>query len=164
MKVSDFDIEFIKFKNEKDSVCFKIDDTFFLLKENSLYDSCDIDTQIECEKNESTLTLNYKLDGHVASQCERCLRDIKISINSVHNEVLKLTANEKLLQEENYLSVNHQVYCTYDSIYEQICLNMPTRLICENSTINKKCEIAHPETPADEVVDDRWAELKKLIK
>jgi hypothetical protein len=42
---------------------------------------------------------------------------------------------------------------------------MPTRLICENSEIQKKCNIEHLDTnPIDKPVDDRWAELKKLIK
>jgi uncharacterized metal-binding protein YceD (DUF177 family) len=42
---------------------------------------------------------------------------------------------------------------------------MPTRLICENSEIQKKCTIEHLDTkPTDKRVDDRWAELKKLIK
>jgi uncharacterized metal-binding protein YceD (DUF177 family) len=164
MKLSNFDIDFIKFKNEKDIVCFKIDDTFFLLKENSLYNHGDIDIKIQCEKSDGTITLNYKLNGHIASRCERCLLPIKIDVNSDRNEVLKLTLNDELLQEENYLSVNHQVYSAYDSIYEQICLSMPTRLICENSISNKPCEIDHPETTEENVVDDRWSELKKLIK
>ncbi len=164
MKLSDFDIEFIKFKNEKDTVRFKINNTFFQLKENSLYDKCDINVEIECTKNDSTLTLDYKLNGYVETQCERCLTDIKLSANGHRNEVLKLTSNEELLQEENYLSVNHQVYSTYDSIYEQICLNLPFRLICENSISNNKCEIAHPAAAETKAVDDRWAELKKLIK
>lgn len=164
MKLSDFDIEFIKFKNEKDVVRFKLEDTFFQLKENSLYDRCDIDTEIQCEKNDATLTLDYKLTGHVLSLCERCLQEIKIKADGSRIEVLKLTSNEELLQEETYLSVNHQVYSTYDSIYEQICLNMPTRLICENSIDNKKCEIAHQHPTDNTIVDDRWAELKKLIK
>lgn len=164
MKLSDFDIDFIKFKNEKDTVRFKVDDTFFQLKENSLYDRGEIDIEIQCEKNESTLTLDYKLDGYVNSQCERCLEDIKMSVASERNEVLKLTLDDELLKEENYLNVNHQIYPAYDSIYEQICLSMPSRLICENSTKNKECKIDHPETTADDVVDERWAELKKLIK
>jgi hypothetical protein len=41
---------------------------------------------------------------------------------------------------------------------------MPTRLICENSLTNKQCEIDHSETADEDVVDERWSELKKLIK
>ncbi|MBT6236133.1 DUF177 domain-containing protein [Bacteroidia bacterium] len=164
MKLSDFDIEFIKFKNEKDTFTFKLNDTFFQLKENSLYDRCDIDAKIDCLKNDNTLVLDYTLIGTVFSSCERCLSEIKLLLDSTRNEVLKLTSNEDLLQEENYLSVNNQVYSTYDSLYEEICLSMPTRLICENSLTNKQCEIDHSETADEDVVDERWSELKKLIK
>lgn len=164
MKLNDFDIDFIKFKNEKDAVRFEINDTFFTLKENSLYAQCDIAVEVACEKNDSTLTLVYEMVGHVYSQCERCLNDISIAVKITNNDVLKLTNDEELLKQENYLSTNHQVYSTYDSIYEQICLSMPTRLICENSETNKICEIAQPQSASDEVIDERWAELKKLIK
>ena len=37
MKLSEFDIDFNKFKNEKDTFRFKLTDAFFELKENSLY-------------------------------------------------------------------------------------------------------------------------------
>jgi len=52
----------------------------------------------------------------------------------------------------------------YDSLYEQICLSLPSRKICENSTIQKACEIDHPAAEVKEEVDERWVELKKLIK
>jgi uncharacterized metal-binding protein YceD (DUF177 family) len=37
-------------------------------------------------------------------------------------------------------------------------------LICENSEIQKKCTIEHLDSnETDKEVDERWAELKKLI-
>ena len=134
MKLSDLNIDFIKFKNEKDSFNFKLNDTFFSLKENSLFDSCEIDLQVDCEKSDSTIKIDFAFDGFVSMDCERCLNPIKIEINANHQERLKLTADIELLEsEESYLSFNHQVYNIYDVVYEQICLNMPTRKICETS-------------------------------
>jgi len=165
MKLSEFDINFNKFKNEKDHFSFKLNDAFFELKENSLYQHGDLNVDIQCEKFEDTIILDYTFKGNIKSHCERCLKKIKIHINTFRQDVLKLTLNNDLLNEENYLSVNHPVYSVYDSIYEQICLDMPTRLICENSEIQNKCTIEHLDTnPKDKKVDDRWAELKKLIK
>jgi len=165
MKLSEFDIDFNKFKNEKDFFSFKLNDAFFELKENSLYQHGDFNIDIQCEKFEDTIILDYTFKGNIKSHCERCLKKIKIHINTFRQDVLKLTLNNDLLNEENYLSVNHPVYSVYDSIYEQICLDMPTRLICENSEIQKKCTIEHLDTkPTEKRVDDRWAELKKLIK
>lgn len=165
MKLSDFNIEFIKFKNDTHNFTYKLSDTFFGLKLNSLYQNCDIDVQVLCKRNENNISLDYVLDGFVHSTCERCLEDIKLELKSSRNEVLRLTSNDELLEEENYLSVNHQIYNTYDSIYEEICLSMPTRKICKLSLNQQECEIDHQETAQNEdVVDDRWAELKKLIK
>lgn len=165
MKLSEFDIDFNKFKNEKDTFRFKLTDAFFELKENSLYQHGDFDVEIQCEKFEDTIVLDYSFVGHIKSQCERCLNQIKIHINTSRQDVLKLTLDNNLLNEENYLSVNHPVYSVYDSIYEQICLDIPTRLICENSEIQKKCTIEHLDSnEPDKEVDERWAELKKLIK
>ena len=165
MKLSEFDIDFNKFKNEKDFFSFKLNDAFFELKENSLYQHGDFNIDIQCEKFEDTIILDYTFKGNIKSHCERCLKKIKIHINTFRQDVLKLTLNNDLLNEENYLSVNHPVYSVYDSIYEQICLDIPTRLICENSEIQKKCTIEHLDTKLIEKrVDDRWAELKKLIK
>ncbi|MBT8326901.1 MAG: DUF177 domain-containing protein [Bacteroidia bacterium] len=165
MKLSDLNIDFIKFKNEKDSFNYKLNDTFFHLKENSLFDSCDINLHIECEKSDSTIKIDFAIDGFISTNCERCLKPIKIAIKSEYQEVLKLTANLELLDsEENYLPVNHQVYNIYDTVYEQICLTMPTRKICETSLSKEKCELNYQSENQDNPVDERWAELKKLIE
>lgn len=165
MKLTEFDIDFIKFKNETDQTHYKLENTFFGLKENSLYTSCDIDVKVVCRRNEDNIKLNYQLKGYVFSQCERCLKDIKLSIDAAEEEVLKLTSNDALLKEESYISINHQVYNIYDSLYEYICLNMPTRKICELSESKEECNIEHQTPDVDEdIVDERWAELRKLIK
>ena len=164
MKLSDFDIDFIKFNNEKDVFDFKINDLFFGLKENSLYENCNLLATVNCEKKESTIKVNYAITGTVATQCERCLEDINIEIDSTTEEVLKLTGNPELLALEDYLSAAHQVYNVYDSIYEQICIAMPLRKICKNSLTKKKCEITYTNPDADKPADDRWDKLKSLIK
>jgi uncharacterized metal-binding protein YceD (DUF177 family) len=165
MKLSEFDIDFIKFKNEKDQFHYKLNNEFFGLKENSLYHSGDIDVAIVCERNENTISVDYTFDGFVAAECERCLDDIKLEVTIAYNELIKLTPNESLLAEENYISINHPVYNVYDTLYEQICLSIPLRRICENSTKNQECKIDHLSTSSDEhVEDERWAQLKKLIK
>lgn len=164
MKLSDFDIDFIKFNNEIDVFDFKLNDKFFGLKENSLYNRCNLLTMVNCEKKESTIKVTYTIAGTVATQCERCLEDIDIEINSSAEEILKLTSNPELLATEYYLSASHQVYNVYDTIYEQICVAMPLRKICKNSITKKKCEITYTNSDADKPVDDRWNKLKNLIK
>ncbi len=164
MKLSDFDIDFIKFKNEKDSISLKIEDAFFGLKENSLYQSGDLTVTLQCEKKDATVSIDYHIVGYINTNCERCLKPIKIDIDATNKVVLKLTGNEELLQEENYLAVNHQVYSTYDSIYELICLNMPVRKLCEVSQTKDQCELNYQSPEVEKPTDDRWDVLKKLIE
>jgi uncharacterized protein len=164
VKLSYFDIDFIKFKNEKDAFTLELKDTFFGLKEKSLYNSGNLLVTIDCEKKDSTINLNYHIAGYLNTKCERCLKAIKIDLDATNLEVLKLTGNEELLQEENYISANHQVYSTYDSIYELICLNMPTRKLCENSQAKNQCELNYQAPKEEKPIDDRWEVLKKLIK
>jgi len=166
MKLSDFDIDFIKFKNEKDQFHFEMNNKFFGLKENSLYHSGDIDVAVTCERNENTISVDYILNGMVTGECERCLDDIQLEVKITHNELIKLTSSESLLTEENYISFHHPVYNVYDTLYEQVCINMPLRKICENSTKKQECKIDdHLSTSTNETIEDeRWAQLKKIIK
>ena len=102
----------------------------------------------------------------VTGECERCLDDIQLEVKITHNELIKLTSSESLLTEENYISIHHPVYNVYDTLYEQVCINMPLRKICENSTKKQECKIDdHLSTSTNETIEDeRWAQLKKIIK
>ncbi len=164
MKLSNFDIDFIKFNNETDVFDFKLNNLFFGLKENSLYNNCDLLVKVNCEKKEGTIKLNYTINGIVYTECERCLEDIEIEINPTTEEVIRLTSNPDLLATEHYLSASHQVYNVYDTIYEQICIAMPLRKICKNSITKKKCELTYTNSEDDKPADDRWDKLKNLIK
>ena len=164
MKLTEFNIDFIKFKNETDTFALKLDDSFFTLKENSLYHACALDVNIECTKRDNTIKLNYSISGQVSTSCERCLETIAIPLQAEGLDALRLTGDEELLNNENYLSIHHQVFSTYDSIYEIICLNMPTRKVCETSLKNKACTIDYASNEIEQTTDPRWDELKKLIK
>jgi len=164
VKLSDFDIDFIKFNNETDVFDFKLNDLFFGLKENSLYQKCNLQATVNCEKKESTIKVAYVISGTVSTECERCLEDIEIEINPVAEEVLRLTSNPELLATEHYLSASHQVYNVYDTLYEQICIAMPLRKICKNSITKKKCELNYTNSEGEKPADDRWDKLKNLIK
>ncbi|MBR9860569.1 DUF177 domain-containing protein [bacterium] len=161
MKLKDFDIDFIKFKNEVYTFTYELDDTFFKLKEHSLYDRCDINVTCEATKNESTIQLDFHLKGNILANCERCLDEIHIPIDSKFTRVLKLTSDSEKVDDENYLSIHNQVISVYDMIYEHIVLSMPSRLICANALEDKKCTI-NIEDDSEPSIDPRWEALKKL--
>ena len=163
MKLSDFDINFEKFKNESDVFHFDLDHTFFALKENSLYNEGVFKVDVHCTRNENNVTLKYQISGHLCTVCDRCLKSIQIPVETLWNENLKFTSNEQLLEEEAYLSAQRPVYSVYDSIYETICLSLPSKLLCKFSSTNKTCKIKHYSSQeSTDDVDHRWEALKKL--
>ncbi len=141
-----------------------MNDSFFSLKEKSLFSRGTLEAKLECEKQDSTITIDYVINGFVNIECERCLEEIELQVDTKHHEVLKLTGNTELLKEENYLSVNHQIFSCYDTLYEQICLALPLRKICENSNAKRKCELDYSSDDVEKPTDDRWEKLKNLIK
>lgn len=164
MELRDFDINFLKFKNPQESFTYQINDAFFTLKEHSLYSKCALDVEVGCTKVDNTVTLNFAIKGLVGVDCDRCLEAINLSVEAKYTEVLKLTDNLDLRDEDNYIDAGHQIYNVYDTIYEQICLAMPLQKLCENSTKNVECSITYEQDNPSEIIDDRWSELKKLIK
>lgn len=163
MKLEDFHIDLNKYQNDSFQFQLKLDDTFFGLKENSLFNNCDIDLQVNCSRMLSTVSVQCQLKGVVYTNCDRCLEPIGLRVELEFSEAFKLTQDKELLLEDNYISDTNPVLDIYDLIYEHICLQLPNRLICENSTDPKECEIPS-EQQVEKQVDPRWAELKKLIK
>jgi uncharacterized metal-binding protein YceD (DUF177 family) len=153
----------MKFKNESHVFQFTLNDTFFLLKEQSLYEHGSINVLCTASKQESTVQLDIVLKGLINAECERCLDPIELPVDSEFSTVYKLTLNKDKFGEENYLSVNDQVVNIYDMLYENIVLSMPNRLICENAVKPKECIIELEMNPKPET-DPRWNELKKLKK
>jgi uncharacterized metal-binding protein YceD (DUF177 family) len=103
------------------------------------------------------------MKGKVSSNCERCLDPIDLGVDVRFTETYKLTGDRDLLEEENYVSDKNPVFSIYDSVYEQICLNVPSRLICANSLEPKECDLPSGEESVS-TTDPRWDKLKKLIE
>lgn len=163
MNLRDFDIDLNRHREDHFQLDFTLEDAFFALKENSLFNHCMVSVLVNCDRVENTLTLKYSLSGQVGCQCERCLDPIHLALNSSYTEAVQITGDPQLLEEEFYISENNPVYSVYDSLYEHICMNVPSRLICENAIEQKECEIPSNEDNNDDI-DPRWDKLKSLIK
>lgn len=111
----------------------------------------------------STVSVQCDVNGVVLTNCDRCLRPIKLKVVFKTTDAFKLTQDKELLEEENYISDANPILDIYDLVYEHICLNLPNRLICENSEDPKECSIPSGQQ-VEKQIDPRWAELKKLKK
>ena len=162
-KLEDFEIDLNFSINESFQCSYKLTDSFFTLKENSLYDKADVNVDLTCTRRETNLELQFNFTGFVIVDCERCLKPVRMDVTSSYMDIKTYTSDSELLALENYLSDDQNKLSIYDSMYEQICIAMPQRLICENSISDSQCEL-HFDSDQKPAVDPRWNELKKLIE
>jgi uncharacterized metal-binding protein YceD (DUF177 family) len=164
VKIADFDINFLNISDEGLSISLELGNEFFDLKENSLYDKCRFKVQVLCTKYDSSVNVNVEFDGVIITDCERCLEEIEVPCQNTFLEAIKLTGDSDLFEHENYISRDHQIFNLYDCLYENICLSVPTRKVCENSLKNQECILHNNEAEKTESDEENsvWSELKKL--
>lgn len=162
MNLVDFDIN-LNFNNgESRQINLELDNTFFALKENSLLNAGLLSAQIELSRLEDTINIEIKIHGKVFSQCDRCLTDISLIVDTSFRHYLKFTTDPELLEDEHHIPADSISYSVYDLLYEGIVLNTPQRHLCENSESGEACEMVSLEHK-EEKTDPRWDQLKKLI-
>jgi len=173
--LKDYNIDFVKLKLGHHDFNFKIDDSFFRLKVNSLIESGNLIVHILLDKKERLMNLNFNFEGTIQTECDTCLDIIDLPIKGNESIVLKIEETPKESDGEIiYLGPNDISFNVYDSIYEFICISKPMTKTCsESADTKKKCnpqmlkylseskdENSNIETPTD----PRWDKLKKIIE
>lgn len=163
MSLETFNIDCKKINDKVLDISYHLDDSFFELKEKSLYSSCEINVSGSVSKIGSQVTCAFKMDGHINTPCDRCLASLKIEVKETPTLHLKMTTESALLEEEGYIDASTQLLNVYDTLYDTICLAMPMRKTCELSLNRSKCK-SEPEDINDssERNNPMWDELKKL--
>jgi uncharacterized protein len=166
MRLADFDIDLNRIKEDSENFHFEINDEFFGLKSQSLYNKGELTAHLKVSKLTNTATFEYIIDGKVGAICERCLTDIHLKIDIQEKDVYKLIHTDLLENEDYTISASNPTLNVYDSIYDLICLSLPIRKLCENSIEQfTNCEIILDQSnQKDDAVDERWNILNKLKK
>ena len=164
VNLADFDIGLELAEHTKIEFQSHLDHTFFELKDNSLYKSGSIELKMYGERLENSLNLAFELEGHLDAVCDRCLNEIELAVNASFNHVLNYTEEEELVGTEGFVSSKQKAFSVYDVVYEQICLNAPSRHLCENAIGRDKCEMFAINVTHPSESDPRWNDLKKLIE
>lgn len=153
---------------------FEIDNVFFESLEYSDIKKGKLKTKVLLHKKTTFLELDFQIDGFVELTCDRCLDEYNQSIHYEGKLFVKFSEKEHelaenvicLLPSENELDLSHY-------IYESISLSIPLKRVHpedENGDVTcnpemlEKLNYYKAEEPADEKIDSRWEELKKLKK
>ena len=165
-KFSNFDIPFTGLGLGKHHYDFKIDKAFFDLFEYCEINDGNFDVEVEFDKKETMLILDFKMSGEVITDCDRC--GSKVTIPAFFNDRVYVKFGDELSEDENILVVpenTHQLNIA--SLLEEFAvLSLPARKVHEKGKCEKEAiERLEGLNKNDSMeIDPRWEKLKGLVK
>ena len=153
---------------------FEITDSFFENFELSEIKKGNLLAHVVLNKKPQLLEFSIKINGTVETTCDRCLDEFDYPIKYNGKLFVKFsTTNGDLDDDVICLSPEENEVSIAQYLYENISLSIPLKRVHPtdkkgNSLCNpvmlKKLKELEINSPADEDVDPRWDELKKLME
>lgn len=150
---------------------FQVNDKFFQRFENSLVQKGNIDVLVVVDKKETLMLLDFTMEGSVIVECDRCLEDLELPIDSYDELVVKFGESEETESEE-VIVVSSKEYeiNVAQFIYEYISLQIPMRNVHDEEDNGQTCdpeilkaiEKHQPQQEEIPLADPRWDALKGI--
>ena len=146
---------------------FHVNDTFFETFNYDEFSNCDIKIEIDLERTERFLKLDFYFDGSCFVSCDRCLDPIEIPINYDEQLIVNF-GNENDFDSEVWTISSKEHELILDNfIYETLVLLRPFSVMhdiedCNPSMIKKLQNSQNAGATDDSPVDPRWDVLKNL--
>ncbi|MES2828216.1 MAG: DUF177 domain-containing protein [Bacteroidota bacterium] len=170
-----FSIPFTGLKIGKHQFDFEIDNSFFDAYEYSLVKKGNLKAEVELDKQETMLLLQFQIDGTIVLDCDKCLAEFNSPISVRERQIVKFVEDELESDDLEIIMLNKKEseLNIADLLYEFITVSVPYIKICEQNGDGQRCDqemIARLESLAvgakeeeEKLSDDpRWAALKKL--
>jgi uncharacterized protein len=165
-----YDVEFKGLKEGLHEFEFEVRDAFFEHFEQGLVSVGNIKMKVKLEKRSSFLKLFFKLNGWVELTCDRCLENYRQKVK--HKSELFVKFGENDYEDDEIIWVlpeEHRINLA-QLIYEYIVLSIPIRHVhpkkkgvseCNTEMLEELKKHKQQKEETEEIVDPRWAELKK---
>jgi uncharacterized metal-binding protein YceD (DUF177 family) len=167
----DFSIPFTGLKLGKHAFEFLITDAFFDEFEYSLVKKAHLKCQVELEKQETMMILNFHINGTIDANCDRCLAQYPQLVD-IHEQQVAKFSEEPMDEDEEIIVLtknDHEIDIS-GLIYEYINVALPLITVCDDEGNTPYCDketleslvklTANTEEP--EQADPRWDALKKI--
>ena len=165
-KFSNFNIPFTGLNLGNHHYDFKIDKAFFDLFEYCEITDGEFDVEVELERKETMLILDFKLSGNVIDLCDRCGNEVTLPVT--YEERIYVKFEEESSDDESILVIPqnaHQINIA-ELLEEFAVLSLPVRKVHEKGKCDKKAlkRLEKMEHHDSQEIDPRWEKLKGLIK
>lgn len=166
-----YSIPFTGLKLGKHQFEFVVTDAFFSEFEYSLVKKANLKCQVDLDKQETMLILNFQITGTIDTNCDRCLAQYPLPVDIKEQQIAKFSEEEIDEDEEiiNLSKNDHEINIA-GLIYEYINVALPFTSVCDDEGNTPYCDKEMLEslnklsanTEQDETTDPRWEALKKF--
>ncbi len=154
----------------KHKYTFLLDTQFFGKFDNSLVSEADLTADIVLEKQPLWIGVSGKVKGEVVTECDRCLDELKIPLNTDVKLIVKFarTEGEEDNDEVMILEPGEAELDLEQFFYDYVCLSLPLQRVhpqgeC-NSEMEKKLEtLSYRVVDKESSQDSPFGKLKDLL-
>jgi uncharacterized protein len=169
----DYSIPFTGLKLGKHQFELEVTDAFFDEFEYSLVKKANLKCQVELEKQETMIILNFQINGTIDANCDRCLAPYPQQVDMHEQQVARFS--EEAIDEDGEIIIltknDHEIDVS-KLIYEYINVALPLITVCSDEGETPYCDKEMLDnlnkltanTEQNEQVDPRWDALKNLNK
>ncbi len=150
---------------------YTIGDDFFSEFEYSLVKTANLKCEVELEKQETMLILNFHITGTVGATCDRCLSEYPQPVD-IHEQQVAKFSEEEMGDDGDIITLgkNEHEIALAGLIYEYVNVALPFVAFCENGGEDSHCDPGMLENlkrlsannKQDEQSDPRWDALKNI--
>jgi uncharacterized metal-binding protein YceD (DUF177 family) len=172
-KENEYIIQFSGLKEGTHEYSYSVDDHFFSIIENSMYENGNIKVILSLNKTMNMLIFNFNISGTVSSICDKCLETLDVPLSC--DEKIYIKFGEEYDEPAEDIIIlpfgEHEIDIS-KIIYDVIVTSLPIRHIhsndkkCNPEMIKKLKEYSvheHSGYEHEDETDPRWNELKKII-
>ena len=156
--LKDYSVVFKGLKDGNHSFDFHVDNEFFGLFEDALYEDGEIDVVLNLNKSQQVLIFDFEMNGTLLTLCDNCLDDLSLAID---------------IESRLYVKFGDE----YDEPTEDIIVtSLPIRHIhkvnedgsseCNPEMVKKLSQYLvenEPQGEEGDEIDPRWDKLKSII-
>jgi uncharacterized protein len=170
-----YHIPFTGLKSGKHHFSFEVNDDFFGEFEYSLVKNAKLIVELELDKQDTMLMLNFQITGSIFVNCDTCLAGFPLEIEVKERQIAKFS-NDVTLEDDSeeimVLNKNEHAFDISGLIYEYINLAVPYINRCDNEGNAEWCDqemieklksfSVKVEDKENDIADPRWEALKKI--
>ena len=174
---SEFKLRLAGVANGKYSFSIVCNKTFF--DNNNISDILDgtVAVNINMDKSDKMLRLDFHFNGEVTAECSRCLDPVSLDIDFESQLIVNLVPiiPEDFENDDEIWMINEKEYDldVYQYIYESIVLSLPTQILhpddeegnstCNPDFLDTLAQYSVEEShDSDQIADPRWEALKNI--